>query len=84
MLLMLGIVRILSRIDNLALDITDPVTIAAPHLYTWVGGVDVSCHATAYIAGGRNLEDHLTSTGITEVTTILAVLMAIPHLELGR
>ena len=84
MLLVLRIVSILCAINHLALDITDAVTIGAPHFEAGIGGIDIGRHTATYIALRMHLEDDLTCTGIAEVGAIEAVLVAIPHLQFGR
>ena len=83
-LLMLRVGGVLCAIDHLSVDITDAMTVGAPHLHTGVGGVDISGHAAAHVTLRRHLKQHLASAGIAEVATIAAVLMAVPHLQLGR
>ena len=50
MLLMLRVVGILGSEDHLSLDVANAVTIAAPHLQTRIGGVNVGSHATSHVA----------------------------------
>ena len=66
-LLMLWVIRILCAIDHFPLDIPDTMTIAAPHLYTGIGRVDIRCHGTSHITLAGNLEDDLTCACIPEI-----------------
>ena len=79
---MLWVVRVLRTVENLTFDVSDAMTISAPHLQTRVGRVDVGSHCTAYVALRGYLEDNLTSMGIAEIRAVAAVLMTVPYLQL--
>ena len=80
---MLRVVGILGSEDYLTLDVANAMAIAAPHLQTRVGGVNVGSHTAAHVARRGNLEDDLPRACIAEVAAVALVLVTIPNKEIG-